>query len=48
MHLIAAYSQNFLQDQDKMNPPPVPGSFHAKIHAAWRQGEQEQKKSANE
>ena len=45
MYLIQVYSHLFLQTK---NPPPVPGSFHAKIAAAWVQGEQDQKKWANE
>ena len=45
MYLISIYSKEYLQ---KMDPPPVPWSFHAKIPTAWKQWEQDQKKQANE
>ena len=45
MALIATYSQTVLQ---KKNPPPVPGSYHAKLHAAMRSGEREQREGAKD
>ena len=45
MYLIQVYSHTVLQIK---NPPPVPGSFHAKIAGAGGQNEQDQKKKANE
>ncbi len=44
MYLIQVFSHTELQK--KLDPPPVPGSFHAKIFRAWNSGEEEQKKAA--
>ncbi len=45
MYLIQVYSHTVLQNK---NPPPVPGSFHAKIAGAGGPNEQEQKKKATD